>query len=168
MPADINKTIDIAYKANVQNLLTAMSKTGKVSATPAREIAESLDKAYTKAKRDAEKAAKKQERSMNDVGKASKSLGKTIGKSFAGIAAAIGAASIAALAFGQHVADMSNQLVDASAKTGVNVDTLNGFRLAAQGAGLALGDLATGLIRLPPMIRATRAGSHARQRTLRK
>jgi hypothetical protein len=69
MPADINKTIEIAYKANVQNLLTAMSKTGQVSEKTAREIAESLDKAYTKATRDAEKAAKKQERSMKDVGK---------------------------------------------------------------------------------------------------
>ena len=168
MPADINKTIEIAYKANVQNLLTAMSKTGKVSEKTAREIAESLDKAYTKATRDAEKAAKKQERSMKDVGNASKSLGKTIGKSFAGIAAAIGAASIAALAFGQHVADMSNQLVDASAKTGVNVDTLNGLRLAAEGAGLSFEDLETGLIRLPQMMNEAAEGSKKAQEAFDK
>ena len=137
MPADINKTIEISYRANVQNLITGMQKTGQVSEKEAKKISESLNKAYDKATRDAEKAAKKQEESMKDVEKASKSLGKTLGKSFVGITAAIGAARVAAMAFGQHIADMSNQLVDASSKTGVNVDTLNGLRLAAEGAGLS-------------------------------
>ena len=159
MPADINKTIEIAYKANVQDIISGLTKTGQVSEKEAKKIARELDKAYTKATRDAEKAAKKQERALKDVGDASKSLGKTIGKSFAGIAAAIGAASIAALAFGQHVADMSNQLVDASAKTGVNVDTLNGLRLAAEGAGLSFEDLQGGLIRLPQMMNEAAEGS---------
>ena len=157
--ADINKTIEIAYKANVQNIIQGLTKTGQVSEKEAKKIARELNKAYTKATRDAKKAAKEQERALKDVGDASKSLGKTIGKSFAGIAAAIGAASIAALAFGQHVADMSNELVDASAKTGVNVDTLNGLRLAAEGAGLSFEELQGGLIRLPQMMNEAAEGS---------
>ena len=161
MPADINKTIEIAYRANVQNIIQGLTKTGQVSEREAKKIAKSLNKAYDKATQDAEKAAKKQEKSLKKVSKASKSLGKSLGKSFVGISAAIAGASVAALAFGQHIADMSNQLVDASAKTGVNVDTLNGLRLAAEGAGLSFEDLETGLIRLPQMMTAASEGSSA-------
>ena len=161
--ADINKTIEIAYRANVQDIISGLTKTGQVSEKEAKKIAASLNKAYTKATRDAKKAAKKQEQSMKDVEKASKSLGKTIGRSMAGITAAIAGAALAAVAFGQHIADMSNQLVDASAKTGVNVDTLNGLRLAAEGAGLSFEDLETGLIRLPQMMNEASEGSKKAQ-----
>ena len=166
--ADINRTIEIAYRANVQNIISGLTKTGQVSEKEAKKIAASLNKAYTKATRDAEKAAKKQEQSMKDVEKASKSLGKTIGRSMAGITAAIAGAALAAVAFGQHIADMSNQLVDASAKTGVNVDTLNGLRLAAEGAGLSFEDLETGLIRLPQMMNEASEGSKKAQEAFEK
>ena len=168
MPADVNKTIEIAYRANVQDIISGLTKTGQVSEKEAKKIARELNKAYTKATRDAKKAAKEQEKEFKKVDKASKSVAKSIGKSFVGITAAIGAASIAAMAFGQHIADMSNQLVDASAKTGVNVDTLNGLRLAAEGAGLSFEDLETGLIRLPQMMNEASEGSKKAQEAFEK
>ena len=134
MPADINKTIEIAYRADVKNIIDGLTKTGRISEKEAMRISKSLEQAYEKATRDSEKAARKQQAAMAKTEKSAKSLGKSIGKSFAGMTAAIGAASVAAVMFGQHIADMSNQLVDASAKTGVNVDTLNGLRLAAEGS----------------------------------
>lgn len=166
--ADINKTIEISYRADVKNIIDGLTRTGRVSESEAKKISKSLEQAYEKATRDAEKASKKQQESMAKTTKSAKTLGSTIGKSFAGIVAAIGAASVAAIAFGQHIADMSNQLVDASAKTGVNVDTLNGLRLAAEGAGLSFEELEAGLVRLPQMMTKAAEGSKAAEQAFEK
>jgi hypothetical protein len=168
MPADINKTIEISYRADVKNIIDGLTKTGRVSEAEARRISKSLEQAYEKATRDAEKAARKQQAEMQKTEKSAKSLGQSIGKSFSGIVTAIGAASVAAVMFGQHIADMSNQLVDASAKTGVNVDTLNGLRLAAEGAGLSFEDLEPGLIALPQLMNRAADGSKSAQEAFEK
>ena len=168
MPADINKTIEIAYRADVKNIIDGLTKTGRVSEKEAQRIGKSLEQAYEKATRDSEKAAKKQQAAMAKTEKSAKSLGQSIGKSFSGIVTAIGAASVAAVMFGQHIADMSNQLVDASAKTGVNVDTLNGLRLAAEGAGLSFEDLEGGLLKLPQMMTRAAEGSKSAQKAFEK
>ena len=168
MPADINKTIEIAYRADVKNIIDGLTKTGKISEKEAQRISKSLEQAYAKAARDSEKAAKKQQESMAKTTKSAKSMGMAIGKSMAGITAGIAAASVAAIAFGQHIADMSNQLVDASTKTGVNVDTLNGLRLAAEGAGLSFEELEAGLIKLPQMMTKAADGSKAAQQAFEK
>jgi hypothetical protein len=91
-------------------------------------------------------------------------VGKGIQASFSNISIAAGAAAIAVLAFGQHIADMSNQLVDASTKTGVNVDTLHGLRLAAEGAGVSFEELEMGLVKLPQLMQDSADGSKAAQR----
>ena len=168
MPADINKTIEIAYRADVKNIIDGLTKTGRISEKEAMRISKSLEQAYEKATRDGQKAARKQQAAMAKTQKSAKSLGQSIRKSFAGMTAAIGAASVAAVMFGQHIADMSNQLVDASAKTGVNVDTLNGLRLAAEGAGLSFEELEMGLIKLPQMMNRAADGSKAAQKAFEK
>ena len=104
MPADINKTIEIAYRADVKNIIDGLTKTGRVSEKEAQRIGKSLEQAYEKATRDSEKAAKKQQAAMAKTEKSAKSLGQSIGKSFSGIVTAIGAASVAAVMFGQHIA----------------------------------------------------------------
>jgi len=168
MPADINKTIEISYRADVKNIIDGLTKTGRVSESEAKRISTSLERAYEKATRDAEKAAKKQQEAMEKTTKSAQSMGMAIGKSMAGITAGLAAASVAAIAFGQHIADMSNQLVDASAKTGVNVDTLNGLRLAAEGAGLGFEELEAGLVRLPQLMNKAAEGSKSAQQAFEK
>ena len=157
--ADINRTIQIAYRAEVTNLVKGLQRVGQVSEREAKEIVDNLDKAYDKAAREAKKSAKKQERALDGVSKKSKRVGTDIKGAFSQIAVGAAAAGAAILMFGQKMADMSNQLVDASAKTGVNVDTLNGLRLAAEGSGLAFEDLEVGLIRLPQMMNQAANGS---------
>ena len=166
--ADINRTIQIAYRAEVSNLVQGLQRVGKVSEKEAKEIVDNLDKAYEKASKEAKKSAKKQKEALEQVSKKSKAVGKDIKGAFSAIAVGAAAAGAAVLMFGQKMADMSNQLVDASAKTGVNVDTLNGLRLAAEGSGLAFEELEMGLIRLPQMMNQAADGSKKAQEAFQK
>jgi len=162
--ADINKTIEISYRAETKNLVRGLEKVGKTSEKEAKEIVRNLDKAYTKASNEAIKSGKKQERALDKVATKAKLTSGTIKKSFTALGVAAAAASVAVLAFGQHIADMSNQLVDSSTKTGVSVETLNGLRLAAEGAGLSFEELETGLLKLPQMMQLAADGSKKAQK----
>ncbi len=159
--SDVNKTISIQYRAEVQNLVNGLKKVGQVSEKEAKKLVSDLDKAYTKASRDAEKSAVKQERALKKVSAQAKMTGKGIKTSFSTIGIAAGAAAIAVLSFGQHIANMSNQLVDASTKTGVNTETLHGLRLAATGAGVSFEELEMGLVKLPQLMQDSADGSKA-------
>ena len=55
------------------------------------------------------------------------------------------AATSAAVAFGQEIADLRNDITDASTRSGIAADTLQGLRLAAEGSGLAFSALTPGL-----------------------
>ena len=159
--SDVNKTISIQYRAEVQNLINGLKKVGQVSEKEAQKLVNELDKAYTKAAKDAEKSAAKQERALKKVGNTAKGVEKGIQASFSNISIAAGAAAIAVLSFGQHIADLSNQLVDASTKTGINTETLHGLRLAAEGAGVSFEELEVGLVKLPQMMQDSADGSKA-------
>jgi hypothetical protein len=161
--ADLNKTIQISYRADVQNLIGGLQKVGQVSDKEAKKIVNDLDKAYTKATKAAEKAAREQEAALKKVSSQAKDTGKGIEASFSSISIAAVGAGYAVLSFAQHIADMSNQLVDASTKTGVGVETLNGLRLAAEGAGLQFEDLEVGLVKLPQMMLDAADGSKTAQ-----
>ena len=69
------------------------------------------------------------------------------------------ATGAAAVAFGQQMADLTNELVDASAKSGIAVDTLAGLRLAAEGSGLAFANLEGGLIKFQSAMDSANMGS---------
>tara|TARA_R100000773_G_scaffold30978_1_gene26463 strand:- start:83 stop:2317 length:2235 start_codon:yes stop_codon:yes gene_type:complete len=162
--ADINKTIQISYRAETANLVSGLTRVGKISESEARRIMTSLDKAYDKASKEAEKSAKKQVRALDTVQKKSKNLSTSMIRGFGEISGAMVAAGAAVLLFGQQIADLSNQLVDASTKTGVGVETLSGLRLAAEGAGLSFEELEMGLVRLPQMMDKAANGSKQAQR----
>lgn len=160
--SDVNKTISIKYQAEVQNLVSGLTKVGNVSEKEARKIVTSLEKAYRKAARDSEKAAQKQKKELEKVSRQAKKTGKAMNSSTKSMALGFATAGIAVLGFQQHIADLSNQLVDASTKTGVAVDTLAGLRLAAEGSGLSFENLEAGLIKLPSLMRdAAEGGSRA-------
>ena len=162
--SDVNKTISIQYRAEVQNLINGLKKVGQVSEKEAQKLVNDLDKAYTKAARDAEESAAKQERALKKVGNAGKDVEKGIKASFTNISLAAGAAAFAVLSFGQHIADLSNQLVDASTKTGINTETLHGLRLAATGAGVSFEELEVGLVKLPQLMQESADGSKTAQK----
>ena len=65
-----------------------------------------------------------------------------------GVGALVGtltAATSALVAFGQEIADLRNDITDASTRSGIAADTLQGLRLAAEGSGLAFSALTPGL-----------------------
>jgi len=159
MMSDINRTIQIKYEAEVQNLVKGLTKVGNVSEKEAQKIINSLEKAYRKAEKDAAKAAEKQRKELEKVSRQANKTGKALSKSMKGAAVGFAVAGAAVLSFQQNIADLSNQLVDASAKTGIAVDTLAGLRLAAEGSGLSFENLEAGLIKLPSLMTDAANGS---------
>ena len=63
----------------------------------------------------------------------------------AGLAGATTAAVVSFRAAAQEVADLRNDIADASTRSGIATDTLQGLRLAAEGAGLQFSALTSGL-----------------------
>jgi hypothetical protein len=162
--SDINKTISISYRAEVQNLVNGLKKVGQVSEKEAKKLVNDLDKAYTKAAKEAKKSGEKQERALKKVSAQAKKTGKGIKASFSSVGIAAGLAAVAVFSFGKHIADMSNQLVDASTKTGINTNTLQGLRLAAEGAGVSFEELEMGLVKLPSMMVEAAEGGKTAQK----
>ena len=105
--ADVNKTVEVRYKASTKDL----------------------------------------EKGLNNVDKKSGDTFKKIAKLAAGAAAAFIATGIAIQKTAQKIADLTNQLTDASTKTGIAIDTLAGLRLAAEGSGKSFEELEVGFIK---------------------
>ncbi len=86
------------------------------------------------------------------MGSSLQSNAKKIGASMVAVAGAVAAAGVAVVAFGQKIADLANEMSDASTKTGLAIDTLQGLKLAAEGSGLQFSNLENGLIRFQSSI----------------
>lgn len=74
-----------------------------------------------------------------------------------GAAALAGAAAVGALV--KSVADARNQLVDAATQTGLTAQTIAGLKLAAEGSGLGLEALSSGLVDLPKRMDEAKRGT---------
>ncbi len=61
------------------------------------------------------------------------------------LAGSLAAATRAMVDFGQEIADLRNDITDASTRSGIAADTLQGLRLAAEGSGLSFSALTGGL-----------------------
>ena len=71
--------------------------------------------------------------------------GLTTAIGVAGLAGATTAAVVSFRTLAQEVADLRNDIADASTRSGIATDTLQGLRLAAEGAGLQFSSLTSGL-----------------------
>jgi hypothetical protein len=83
---------------------------------------------------------------VSSVGGLTAGVGGLVGA--LGVGALVGtltAATSAVVAFGQEIADLRNDITDASTRSGIAADTLQGLRLAAEGSGLAFSALTPGL-----------------------
>jgi len=106
----------------------------------------SADRATNKMNSDLKKTDRQARETSKGLGGLNKSLGG-LGSQMGAIAAGIAIAGAGFVAMQQKIADLSNELVDASTKTGIAVDTLAGLRLAAEGSGLQFSNLESGLIK---------------------
>ena len=145
---DVNKSVSINYTASTVQLEKALKKIPGITDAQATQAAKELDKNFKKMETSAEGTSKKISAQM-----------KTVGKSFAAVGAAVAATGAAVVTFSQHIADSTNELVDASTKSGIAVETLAGLRLAAEGSGLAFGNLEGGLIKFQSAMDAANQGS---------
>ena len=146
--ADVNKSISINFEGKTDDLQSELRKIPTVTRRAATQMAGQLSGALDKAAKRAEKVTKAMSRSFKSVGGA---------LSRVGIASA--AAGAAVFLFAQRMADLNNQLTDASTRSGLAIDTLAGLKLAAEGSGLGFESLERGLNRFPQAIQAARDGS---------
>ena len=157
--ADVNKSVEISLRANLTQMKKGLKELPGMTKEEAEKMVKALETELKKSERAAKKAAKtnaKALRAMKRQADKTKAAFKEMTKQFATGSLAAG---VAVLAFTQHIADLSNQLVDASTKTGVAVETLAGLRLAAEGAGLSFEELETGLVKLPSQMLKVQQGS---------
>ena len=152
MAADVNKTVSINYTATTAQLETALKRLPGISDQEAKKMAKMLDQSMKKAQKSATSAAK-----------ASGDAWKKFGKGLANVGVAAAGAGVAVLGASQHFADLTNELVDASTKSGVAIDTLAGIRLAAEGSGRSFADLEGGLIKFQEAQRGAAQGSKKQQ-----
>src|SRR5210317_113576 len=146
--ADVNKTIQISYEAQTQDLEKALRRIPGITEQEVQKMSKEMSKHFKETERAAQRSSKNIGESFKKAGKATAALGAGVALAAAGV-----------VAFGQHLADLSNELVDASTKTGLTVENLGGLRLAAEGAGVAFQQLEPGLIKLQDAIVKASEGS---------
>ena len=146
--ADVNKSISINFEGKTDDLQSELRKIPTVTRRAATQMAGQLNTALDKT---AKRAAR--------VTKAMSASFKNVGASLSRVGIASAAAGAAVFVFAQRMADLNNQLTDASTRSGLAIDTLAGLKLAAEGSGLAFENLQRGLDRFPAAIQAARDGS---------
>jgi hypothetical protein len=124
--ADVNKTVQITYSANTGPLQRGIRQIPHVTKTEMQSAIRSVDKQLKKAEKSADRTAKKMRTSFKNAAKGIGMVGSGLAVAGAGV-----------ISFSQRLADLTNDLVDTSTKTGIAVDTLAALRLAAEGSGLA-------------------------------
>lgn len=146
--ADVNKSIAINYTADTSKLEKALKRIPQATNKQGSAAVSNLEANFRKMSAAATKAAKRINAKM-------KSIGKGMGR----VGAATAAVGVGAVALGQQFADLTNELTDASTKTGIAIDTLAGLRLAAEGSGLQFSNLESGLIKFQGSMDGAARGS---------
>lgn len=147
------ETISLSFQAELGDLKRQLSTLDGVTKKEAAAMVRELNTGFKQAERAAARAARanrKQFRQMADSAQMA--------------AAAIAGAAASVVALSQAFADLQNELLDASARTGVAVETLAGLRLAAEGSGLEFRNLEAGLNRLPKSMADAARGTGAAAR----
>ena len=132
------ETISLSFQAELGDLKRQLATLDGVTKKEAAQMVKELNTGFKQAERAAAKAAKANKRQFKDMADSAAMAG----------AAILGAAG-SVVALSQAFADLQNELADASATTGIAVETLAGLRLAAEGSGLEFSALQEGLKALP-------------------
>ena len=138
----------------------SIDRLGDESAQTARQVDKLGDEAAQTARQTAglDTGARKAGQGMGAARVAAGGLAASLGG-----AALLGAltASIGKVSdFAQEVADLRNDLADASTRSGIAAETLQGLRLAAEGSGLSFGALTSGLDQFAGRVQQAGAGNN--------
>ncbi len=160
--AEEKKSIEISYKANLSDLKAKLKSIPNITDQEAKKMVAALDRQLKQAEKAAKRASQASQKAARASSKAAK-RGKVDFDKLASSASMVGASfavmGAGVLAFSQQLADLTNQLTDASAKSGIAVETLAGLRLAAEGSGMEFGNLESGLIRFQTSVLDASRGS---------
>jgi len=132
------ETVSLSLKADISDLKRELASIPGITKKEANKMARELQTQFNKAERAAKKAAK-----------ATKTSWSSVGTGAAQVGAAITGAAVAVVAFGQHMADLNNQLTDTATVSTLAVDQIAGIKLAAEGSGVAFAKVEKGLRALP-------------------
>ena len=144
------ETISLSFQAELGDLKRQLSTLPGVTKREAAQMVRELNTGFKQAERAAAKAAKANKRQFRQMADSAAMAGTAI----IGVAGSV-------VALSQAFADLQNELADASARTGVAVETLAGLRLAAEGSGLEFRALEAGLGRLPKAMADAARGTGA-------
>ena len=133
----------------------SMDKLGDESTETARDL-DRFSRSSKKADKDTRELSKGLKLTTASISSMASSIGLMVG--------AVAGAATGIVKFQQHIADLTNELTDASAKSGIAIDTLAGLRLAAEGSGLSFSSLESGLIQFQAKIRDAANGSKEMER----
>ena len=147
------ETISLSFQAELGDLKRQLSTLPGVTKREAAQMVRELNTGFKQAERAAARAAKANKRQFRQMADSAQMA-----------AAAIAGAAASVVALSQAFADLQNELLDASARTGVAVETLAGLRLAAEGSGLEFRNLEAGLNRLPKSMADAARGTGAAAR----
>ncbi len=148
--AEEKKSIEISYKANINDLKKKLESLPDITKDEARKMVSALDRQLKQAERAAKKSAEASKKAAQSSSRAAKKGAKDfdrLASSAASVAGSFAAMGAGLVMFQQQLADLTNELTDASAKSGLAIETLAGLRLAAEGSGLEFSNLESGLIR---------------------
>ena len=141
-------TATVSYKAELKDLRAQLAKVTGVTRAEARKMVKDLDRSMKKVEKSQKRAAKAAKVNWAQTAMGLQSVGQMALR-----------AGRAIVDFGQHVADLNNQLTDASTRTGLTVNQLAGLKLAAEGSGVAFTTIERGLNRLPQAMNEASRGS---------
>jgi hypothetical protein len=144
------ETISLSFQAELGDLKRQLSQMGPITKKEADQMVRELNTGFKQAERAAARAAKANRRQFRQMADSAQLAGAAI----VGVAGSV-------VALSQAFADLQNELADASARTGVAVETLAGLRLAAEGSGLEFRALEAGLNRLPKAMADAARGTGA-------
>jgi len=144
------ETVSLSLKADISDLKRELGSIPGITKKQASKMARELQTQYNKAERAAKKAAKSTKASWADAGRGAAQVG-----------AAVAGAAVAVVAFGQHMADLNNQLTDTATVSTLAVEQIAGIKLAAEGSGVAFASVEKGLRALPKVMNDAANGTGA-------
>jgi hypothetical protein len=148
----------LTLKAELSSLRSELAKIPDITDAEAKKMADKLEKSFKRAEKESRKTTKAIKKAQKQAAEESAQAWKDFGTKTAGVFLAAGTAAVALT---QNVADTRNAIVDMSARTDVQTDTLEGLKLATQGAGREFEDLNEVINPLVGQMAQLRAGNDA-------
>jgi hypothetical protein len=160
--AEKKESIEISYKANITDLKKKLESLPDITSEEAKKMVSALDRQLKQAERAAKRSSEASKKAARASAKAAREGRKDfmkLGQAAGVVAGAFAVMGTGIIQFSQELADLTNELTDASAKSGIAIETLAGLRLAAEGSGLEFSQLEGGLVKFQSSMLKASQGS---------